>query len=215
MTDRARATGRIGAVIFDFGGVLTNPLDDIFEAFCCSKGIPADSIRRAVADSADLRAASLAFEVGAMAEQDFMNCMASALGLPGPVDPDELFAALEIDREMLATVGWLRSRGVKTVLLSNSWGQTPYPQMVLNGVFDNVFISEQLGMRKPDLPIYEHVLGVVEVVPERCAMVDDTIENLVSAEHVGMIAIHHVSARGTLDALRNLSSGSRAFPSSQ
>lgn len=71
-------------------------------------------------------------------------------------------------------------------------------------VFDRVFVSSELGHRKPDRAAFELV---VREIGERCGDIvffDDSIENVEGARAVGMQAVHVTSpdsVRHALDAL--------------
>lgn len=52
--------------------------------------------------------------------------------------------------------------------------------------FDRLFLSYQMGMRKPNANYFEHVLEKMEAVPEEVLFIDDTPANLVAAEALGI-----------------------------
>ena len=61
---------------------------------------------------------------------------------------------LEPDEPMLAAVRRARAGGVRTGLVSNSWGTRRYPRELLAELFDGVVISGEVGIRKPAPEIY-------------------------------------------------------------
>ena len=73
---------------------------------------------------------------------------------------------------MAALVLRARRAGVRTGLLSNSWGNE-YPREGWDQMFDAVVISGEVGMRKPEPEIYRHVLELLGVRPEETVFVDD------------------------------------------
>ena len=56
-------------------------------------------------------------------------------------------------------------------------------------IFDNIFLSNEIGLRKPDLEKYKHVLKKLDTKPKKCVFIDDKIQNLVPARKLGIIVI--------------------------
>lgn len=54
------------------------------------------------------------------------------------------------------------------------------------GLFERVFISAVLKMKKPDLAIYQHALKEMNILPQESLFIDDKEENVASAENLGM-----------------------------
>src|SRR5260221_208770 len=60
---------------------------------------------------------------------------------------------------MLDLIRELRERGIRTSLLSNSWGvRDGYPRHLFDQLFDDVVISGEVGMRKPEERIFQLAL---------------------------------------------------------
>jgi len=57
--------------------------------------------------------------------------------------------------------------------------------------FDKVYYSHQIGMRKPDSHIYQHVLDDANIRPEQTLFVDDLSDNVASAVAIGYQGYHH------------------------
>ena len=68
-----------------------------------------------------------------------------------------LLGATTADVAMLDFVRAARTRGIRTGLISNSWGSQRYDRILLDELFDGIVISGDVGVRKPDPAIY--VLG--------------------------------------------------------
>ena len=131
--------------------------------------------------------------------------MAGALGLAwhdGLID--RLFAGSAIDEAMVAGVRALRERGVRTGMVSNSWGMRLYPRELLAQIFDGLVISGEEGFRKPDPRMYELGAERVGVAADQCVFVDDLVFNLDPARELGMAVVHHTSAAATLAELDRL-----------
>ncbi|KAI0882903.1 HAD-like protein [Annulohypoxylon maeteangense] len=53
-------------------------------------------------------------------------------------------------------------------------------------IFKSIFISGEVGERKPDLCFFQHVVQQTGVDPSQIVMIDDTVENICAARSVGM-----------------------------
>jgi beta-phosphoglucomutase-like phosphatase (HAD superfamily) len=73
-------------------------------------------------------------------------------------------------------------------------------------LFDHVFVSCQVGMRKPDLCFYRHVLRELGLsdLPERALFVETNPENVLPARSVGSHVILHTDTNATLRSLQNI-----------
>ncbi|MFW9936757.1 MAG: HAD family hydrolase [Candidatus Thorarchaeota archaeon] len=60
-------------------------------------------------------------------------------------------------------------------------------------MFDNVFLSNELGMIKPDIEKYKYVLNKLDTKPKKCVFIDDKIRNLIPARELGIIVIRFES----------------------
>jgi HAD superfamily hydrolase (TIGR01509 family) len=60
------------------------------------------------------------------------------------------------------------------------------------GLFDKLFLSHEMGLRKPDRAIYQAVLDEIGGKPEECLFFDDLEANLEGARSVG-IQTHHIN----------------------
>jgi HAD superfamily hydrolase (TIGR01509 family) len=58
------------------------------------------------------------------------------------------------------------------------------------GLFNKVYYSHEMGMRKPDLEIFEFVLADETLFPAETLFVDDTEINVDMASSAGIIAMH-------------------------
>jgi len=97
-----------------------------------------------------------------------------------------------------------RRAGVRTGLISNSWGTSRYPHGLLRELFDGVVLSGEVGVRKPAPRIYELGAEAIGLAPSSCVFVDDLPFNLPPAQELGMATIHHTSAASTIAALERL-----------
>jgi len=123
--------------------------------------------------------------------------------------PDEglverMFAGSAPDARMLGAVKAARDAGVKTGLISNSWGVDRYPQELMDDLFDGVVISGIVGIRKPAPEIYAMGADAVGLPPSECVFVDDLGFNLKPAKELGMATVLHSDASQTIAQLAAL-----------
>ncbi len=59
--------------------------------------------------------------------------------------------------------------------------------------FEKVFISAEIGYEKPDKEIYDYVLKEININPEEVIFIDNRLENLETAEVLGMKTVHFIS----------------------
>jgi putative hydrolase of the HAD superfamily len=60
----------------------------------------------------------------------------------------------------------------------------------LEDLFEKVYYSHQIGLRKPNKEIYEYVMKDSEMNPEQTLLIDDALVNVEAARKAGMQAIH-------------------------
>jgi epoxide hydrolase-like predicted phosphatase len=193
------------AVLLDWGGVMTGDLFGSFRAFCTTEGLDPDGLANLFRHDRDARALLIDFECGRVEEVDFEPRLATALGVgwhDGLID--RLFAGAALDDAMVDGVRALHERGVRTGLVSNSWGTRRYPRGLLGELFDGVVISGEEGFRKPDPRMYELGAERIGAAPADCVFVDDLAFNLDPARELGMAVVHHTSAASTLAELERL-----------
>jgi HAD superfamily hydrolase (TIGR01509 family) len=90
----------------------------------------------------------------------------------------------------------LRSRGLKTGLVANSWPDPPrvlradVERYGLASYLDVQVWSEEVGARKPDPAIFLHALSALGVEPEDAMYVGDRVEtDVLGAAQVGMTTV--------------------------
>jgi putative hydrolase of the HAD superfamily len=197
--------GERSAVLLDWGGVMTTNLFAAFAAFCTTEGLDADALRDLFRGDRDARTLLIDFECGRIEEAEFEPKLAVALGVAKHTGLiDRLFAGSKLNRLMVAGVRRLHDDGVRTGLVSNSWGTRRYPHDLVAELFDGVVISGEEGFRKPDPRMYELGAERIGVAPTDCIFVDDLPFNLDPARELGMAVVHHTAAADTLAELDRL-----------
>ena len=192
-------------LIVDYGGVLTSDVFASFRAFCEAEGLAPDAVRDRFRGDPEARELLAALETGALGVAEFEPRFAALLEVSSERLIERLFGGMEPDHGMLDGVRAARAAGVRTGLLSNSWGAaTAYDPALLEELFDAWVISSEVGLRKPDPAIYELAAERLGLPPAACVYVDDLPGNLKPARALGMATVLH---RG--DARRRLPKSAR------
>jgi epoxide hydrolase-like predicted phosphatase len=192
------------ALLIDWGGVLTSNLFVSFRAHCLDAGIDPQLLANRFKEDPEARELLIALEKGELDERDFEVQFAHLLEVGPEGLIDGLFAGVQPDEAMLEAVRRAHAAGVRTALVSNSWGVHRYPHDLFDELFDGVVISGVEGMRKPSRRMYELGAERAQAAPEECVYVDDLPFNLTPADKLGMATIHHTSAETTIPALEQL-----------
>ncbi len=210
------AASAVRGLITDWGGVLTNPIAETVAAWLTADGINRDSyktvMRTWLAQAYDeniVTSPVRALENGECTEAEFERLLAAELTLldGGPVPADGLlarmFAGSVLDESMLDLVRAARRAGLRTALLSNSWGAF-YPRHLFPELFDAVVISAEVGMRKPERRIFQLAVQQLGLEPAECVFIDDIAENVAAAQAAGLAAVLHRTAADTAGQLSAL-----------
>lgn len=192
---------KITTIIFDLGGVILNlDQDRTLRAFN-RLGADLDSINAMSTVFAD-------FETGKINADDFRQAMITHL--KGTATAEEIDAAwnamlLDLPLERLTYLKFLR-KNFNVHLLSNTnsihidafnkYLNEEHPKLDWFGLFDKVYYSYEIGLRKPNKDIYEFVLQDNNLQPHECLFIDDMKANLNGAGTVGM---HTIWAKNPLD----------------
>jgi epoxide hydrolase-like predicted phosphatase len=192
-------------LLVDFGGVLTTDIFESFTAFCRTEGLAPDAVRERFMADPGARELLEELECGRMPEEEFEPRFAAVLEVAdheGLID--RLFAGMRPDHAMLNAVRAAREGGVRTGLVSNSWGHGRYDRSLFPELFDGTVISGEVGIRKPDPEIYHLGARAIGLEPSDCVFVDDLPGNLKPARALGMATVHHTSWDRTVPELQRL-----------
>ncbi len=192
-------------MLFDFGGVLTTPVWDSFAAFCRDEGLDPDAVKNLFRTDPEALDDLRGLETGALTEDEFERKFGARLGLENHERLiDSMFRGMKPMDSMVQAVRELRTSGLKTGLVSNSWSVDHYDRDLLGELFDDVVISAEVRLHKPQPEIYRLAADRIGIAPEGCLFVDDLRENCDGAEAVGMTAIRHKDPDQTLARLEEL-----------
>lgn len=139
-----------------------------------------------------------AFESGSIDEKEFRNGIRMAFNkewedewidqvwntllLTIPKERIQLLKNLRKNHHLylLSNTNSIHFRVVEEIFLKD------HPEDTFLGLFDRVFLSHEMGLRKPDKKIYEKVIEEIGAAPEECIFFDDLQENLNAAKEVGL-----------------------------
>lgn len=108
----------------------------------------------------------------------------------------------EVFEDTWEAIRQMKAAGIKIAALSNTnldhskhW-KRKYADLLT--LMDNVFTSNELGVRKPDERTFLHVLEHYGVKPEQAVFFDDRIENVEAAQKLGIVSVHFVRKNDAL-----------------
>ncbi|MEA2127387.1 MAG: putative hydrolase of the superfamily, partial [Solirubrobacteraceae bacterium] len=160
--------GERRGLLVDYGGVLTSNVFESFRAFCEREGLDPEEVSRRLRKDPAARELLIELETGRLKDEEFETRFANLLGVPHSGLIDRLFAGASPEPEMLEAVLRARKAGIRTGLISNSWGTERYDWGRLAELFDGVVISGDVGIRKPASEIYALGAERIGLTPRQC-----------------------------------------------
>jgi epoxide hydrolase-like predicted phosphatase len=111
--------------------------------------------------------------------------------------------------DMAEIIERLHQAGYTVSLLSNTHDIHAKSNMLKGfyDTFDYVFLSNEIGLIKPDMEKYKYVIKKLDTSPKKCVFIDDKIRNLVPAIELGMIVIRFESFETFKEILNELGIG--------
>jgi len=195
----------IRAVYFDLGGVLVRTGDREPRTRLAERlGMTYEELSKTVFENESSLRASL----GAISPQEHWADVIQHLGLP-PSEVDsvrqDFFAGDALDLDLINFLRSLRPK-YRIGLLSNAWSdmRAYLISQRIEDVFDQLIISAEVGIMKPDARIYQLALEKLGVAPAEAVFVDDFTVNVEGARAVGMYAIQFTRPDKTLEELNQL-----------
>jgi putative hydrolase of the HAD superfamily len=204
------------ALLVDWGGVLTEPLESAMKSWAEIDGIDFDSYVAVMREwlgqhQGELAATNpvAALERGEIEVPHFEVQLADRLSsaTSHPIVAagllQRMFDQFAHAPAMAGLVLRARRAGLRTGLLSNSWGNE-YPREGWDEMFDAIVISGEVGMRKPEPGIFAHALDLLGVEAAQTVFVDDLRVNVTAAVALGFVGVHHVAYDQTATELEAL-----------
>ena len=212
---------KLRGLLVDYGGVLTNPLGEVVSGWLRTEEVDpdrfADLMRRWFSDGAPPSPVH-DLETGRMSAADFERRLAAELLDDADAGADvarreparrtaglltRMFAGMRVEPSMVDVVRTARAAGLRTGLLSNSWG-LDYARDDWAELFDAVVISGEVGLRKPDPAIYALAADRLGLSPGQIVFVDDLTPNVRGAVVAGMVGVRHTDVGTTIGELEIL-----------
>lgn len=195
----------IRAVYFDLGGVIIRTEDKGPRAeLGKSLGLDYHGIDRVVFGSQSARQAS----IGTISEDEHWRSVVHTLNLPESEIPHFIEAFFAGDRTDLELIGFLRSLRptYKTGLISNAFSSLRgwLIDHKLDDAFDDITVSAEVGIAKPDARVYLQALEKLNVRPEEAVFVDDMPENTEAAKALGMCGVLFQTPEQTIADVKSL-----------
>lgn len=195
----------IKALYFDLGGVIVRTEDKTLRTELGQRfGMTYDEMDKFVFGCETAKKASF----GLLTEEQHWRDVARRLSISEnewKSIAEIFFGGDQIDRSLLAFIESVRP-GLKTGVISNAWdGLRAY--MLEQGFlapFDEVIVSAEVGILKPDPRIYHLALEKLGVQPAEAIFVDDMPENIAACEALGMHGVHFKTAEQALGDLQTL-----------
>ena len=108
--------------------------------------------------------------------------------------------------DVMNVVKNLKLNGIKTGVLTNNWVSERKGRLIFDGIeaFDEVIESCVVGMRKPEMRIYQHTLEKMGVTGKESIFLDDIPGNLKPAKEAGMTTIHVKDVSSALSELQDI-----------
>jgi epoxide hydrolase-like predicted phosphatase len=202
----------VRVVISDFGGVLTNPLEEAFFDWQAETGIQLEDLGAAMLAVGEQLGENPLYrlEKGLLAEAEFERLIEQELRRSvGPrtqfVDFAEFyFSRLFPNEPFLGFLREYKSDGGRLALLTNNvreWEHRWRGMLPIDELFETVVDSGFVGLRKPEPEIYHLTFervralpGLGDVAAAECVLVDDIEANCHAAREFGFAAVRYAGS---------------------
>lgn len=193
----------IRAVIWDLGGVLLRTKDPTHRERLAKR---LDMTRKDLEDVVFASESGNRAQLGEIQVKEHWELLSQRLDLPpGTIQEfqKEFWGGDFLDVLLVDKIRSLH-RQYKTALLSNAFSDLRHfvtQVWEFSDAFDEMIISAEVGMVKPDPRIYRLVLERLDITAPEAVFIDDFAENVEGARAVNMNAIHFLNP---LQALADL-----------
>lgn len=179
------------AILFDFGGVIyTHPKEVIPEVLARIYNQPvAVTIK-------EYRKYKEDYFTGKLSTEKLINSLSSTFNSKKSIEEVKklwlkYYSELaKPSNEVLDIIKKLHKK-YKVYLFSNTteMSNSHNSKTGLYNYFDGLFMSYQMGMKKPNQEIYQNVLSLIGFSPNECIFIDDDPINLEPAKQLGMTVL--------------------------
>lgn len=179
--------------IFDLGNVIVDiDFNRVLGAWSDFSRVPLATLRQ----NFTMGEAFHQHERGEISDEAFAEAMCHEMDLPLSYEQfahgwQAVFVALR--PEVVDTMNKLREQGHRVVVLSNTnrlhttFWPDEYPQIQLAA--DKIYLSQEMGMRKPEARIYQAVLQAEGFSAANTVFFDDNADNIEGANQLGITSI--------------------------
>lgn len=98
----------------------------------------------------------------------------------------------------------------KIALFTNAWDdarETNVQKFHLDKICDNMIISAEVGLRKPNKKMFEMALNIMNAKASESIFIDDTMENIKTGKDMGFNTILFKNTNDTISKINELISG--------
>lgn len=182
-------------IIFDLGGVILNL--DYSKTQRAFEALGIESVDNFFSQ-AKQNSLFNDFEIGKASPADFRNAIREKTGISATdIEIDAAWNAMLLDCPSYRIDLLKEYRKTHHVFLLSNTNSIHYSEVdrifgeafgtpSLEPYFDKLYLSYEVGLRKPNTDIYEYVLADAGIKAEESIFLDDSIHNLPPAEQVGI-----------------------------
>lgn len=212
--DPARHEGArpvIEAVVFDYGGVIINPITEHIGRLAERHGVAMEQLLHVLMGPREISTVDHPWhraergEIAIAGIIDDLGPWAAELGIELAGDEIDAILGAEytIRRPVVEAIGALQRAGYRTALLTNSFREfRPFLEQTVDfSIFDVVVDSSEVGLRKPEPAIYDLTTERVGCSAANVLYLDDFLANVEGGRSAGWQVIHVAGERAVLDAI--------------
>ncbi|WP_373517658.1 HAD family hydrolase [Pricia sp.] len=178
-------------IIFDFGDVFINLDKQVIYREMEKFGVTTDL-------TPEIMTLNDTYEVGGISSDDFIENLGQVYPQAKPEEITQIWNSMLLDfpDDRLKFIEALAEEGnYRLFLLSNTNAlHIPHVEKIMGGEkflrfkssFEKFYLSHEINLRKPNAEIYEFVLNENGLKAEETFFIDDTKENTLAAENLGI-----------------------------
>lgn len=203
----------VNTLVFDLGGVVINlSYEKTYKAFSQLSGRTVNEIAEMAQQLDEFKL----YEKGKLSDDSFRDFVKHCIGIEAndaEIDTAWNAMLLDIPAYRLKTLLKLRE-SYQVFLLSNTNAihlrafnnivKKVSGKPTLEHCFDKTYYSHEMGMRKPDLEIYQYVINENALVPAHTLFFDDLVPNLAGASQAGLQTYHVTNADELFEKLDSI-----------
>jgi FMN phosphatase YigB (HAD superfamily) len=202
MENTFRETGGIEAVLFDFGGVLSEEgFRNGLQAIANSNGLDEETFVRTANDVIH----ACGYVIGKVSESAYWEMLRGTTGIRGDDQylRNEILSRFSLREWMLDTVKRLKALKVRVGILSDqtNWLDELDARDNFFHEFDCVFNSYHMGKSKKDPTHFEDVVRMLGTEAHEVLFIDDDAGNCERAKHAGLKVIHYMESEQFLEEI--------------